>query len=246
MREVPLPGPAPLFVHPEWAEAFPWLVQGTTGRGEGESPFDFSLFGTGRTRDVMERWQALAEATGMERRVHGRQVHGASVRLHEGGPPGLYVAPACDGHVSATPGVLLTVGLADCVGVSLVAPERRVVALLHGGWRGVAAGILERSLEVLWERLAVTPGELHLHLGPAICGSCYEVGPEVHEALGVPTSGGAAPVDLRAVLAEGARAAGVPAERITASSHCTRCGDSPFFSHRGGAAERQLSILGVR
>jgi YfiH family protein len=246
VREVALDAPVPLFVHPEWAHAFPWLVQGITGRGEGGAPFDLALFGRGPTAEVLARWDALGGAVGVERRVHGRQVHGAAVRVHEAGPPGLHVAPACDGHATAAPGVLLTVGLADCVAASLVDPDRRAVALLHCGWRGAAAGILERGVEVLEERFTSEPGGLHLHLGPAICGACYEVGPEVHQALGLQVPEAPTPVDLRVVLVGRALAAGVLPERVTVSEHCTRCGDSPFFSHRGGDFQRHQAFLGVR
>ena len=246
VREARAGAGAPIWTLPEWGEAFPWLVQGVTGRGEDPEPFDLALFGTGRTVDVLSRWEALARATGIQRVVHGRQVHAATVRLHEEGPPGLHVAPACDGHVTAAPEVLLTVGLADCVGVSVVDPERRAVALLHCGWRGTAAGMLETGVATLRERLDSAPGDLHVHLGPAICGECYEVGPEVHERLGLVVPEGPRPVDLRAALAARALAAGVPAGRITTSGHCTRCGDSPFFSHRGGDAERHQAFLGIR
>ena len=244
VRELPADGEVPRVQHPEWSEAFPWLVQGTTTRGE-PSPWDFALFGAGATARVLGRWEALGRATGIERLIHGRQVHADAVRLHEEGPPGLQVSPPCDGHVTARSGVLLTVGLADCVAVSLVEPRRRVIALLHAGWRGAAAGILDRGLEVLRDRLAVAAGDLHAHLGPSICGACYEVGPEVHEALGLPRPERPAPVDLRAVLARRAVEAGITPERITVSAHCTLCGGSPFFSHRGGSAERQVAFLGV-
>lgn len=235
----------PLWEHPDWAARFPWLIQGVTGARAGPETFDLALFGDGRPRDVMERWWALGRATGAVRLVHGHQVHGAVVRVHGDGPPGLHVSPATDGHVTRAPGVLLAVSVADCVPISLVAPEARVVALLHGGWRGVAAGILERGLELLAGRLDVKADALHVHLGPAICGACYEVGPEVHRGLGLAEPPGARPIDLRAVVAERARRAGVAAERITTSTWCTRCGDGPFFSHRGGCAERQVAVLGI-
>lgn len=85
-----------------------------------------------------------------------------------------------------------------------------------------------------------------MHLGPAICGSCYEVGPEVFGALGLPTPDGPTPLDLRAALAERAAAEGVPSTSITVSGHCTRCTDSGLFSHRGGDAGRQVGYLGLR
>src|SRR5947208_4301741 len=38
---------------------------------------------------------------------------------------------------------------ADCIPIYLVVPQKRVVALLHAGWRGTAGGILERGVELL-------------------------------------------------------------------------------------------------
>lgn len=235
----------PLWTHPEWRERFPWLIQGITGSGAEERPFDLALFGRGRPHEVMERWWSLGRAVGAHRIVHGHQVHGAVVRVHDDGPAGLHVFPATDGHVTRASGVVLAVSVADCVPVALVDPARRAVALLHAGWRGVAAGILERGLAVMEERLLARADELHVHLGPAICGRCYEVGPEVHRGLGLPEPSAPEPLDLRAVAAERALAAGVRPDRLTVSTWCTRCGDSPFFSHRGGRPERQVAFLGV-
>jgi len=237
----------PLWDLPEWRERFPWLIQGVTAaRVEaGAVPFDLALFGDGRPREVVERWWALGRATGAFCLVHGHQVHGAVVRLQGDGGPGLHLSPATDGHATRAPGVLLAVSVADCVPISLVDPEKRVIALLHGGWRSVAAGILEGGLDLLAGRLDVHARDLHVHLGPAICGSCYEVGPEVHRELGLPEPARPEPIDLRAVIAARARQAGVLDERITSSSWCTRCGEGPFFSHRGGCAERQVAVLGI-
>jgi hypothetical protein len=117
--------------------------------------------------------------------------------------------------------------------------------VVHAGWRGTAAGALEAGLDVFAERLGSRPEDLHVHLGPAICGSCYEVGPEVHAALSLPAPGGRAPADLRAVLVRRALTAGVDGGRVTVSEWCTRCGDSPFFSHRGGDSERQVAFAGL-
>lgn len=251
IRETPSPGThLPALTHPGWAGELPWLAQGITTRGPGPEPFDLALFGDAPGHRVHERWTTLREATGCARAVHGRQVHARRVALHDAGPPGLFLAPDCDGHVTRAPGVLLTVSVADCVPVSVVDARLRAVALLHAGWRGAAAGILERGLAVLGERFGSDPGDLHLHLGPSICGACYEVGPEVHEALGLDAPSGPVPVDLRGVLAEHAADAGVGEERITVSRWCTLCGgggeEGALFSHRGGDRERQMAFLGIR
>ncbi len=246
LRETRLPLAAPVYGHPEWAARFPWLVQGTTGRGEDVEPFDLRLFGVEPVGRVMARWRVLRETTGCARAVHARQVHGAHVLVHADGPAGLLVADDADAHATRAPGTLLSVSVADCVPVFVVAPEPRAVAALHAGWRGLAAGVIEAGLGALARLAGVGPAAFHVHLGPAICGRCYEVGPEVHEALGLPCPARNAPVDLRALAARRAEAAGVPADRIGTSAFCTRCDDSHFFSHRAGCAERQVGFIGVR
>ena len=80
-----------------------------------------------------------------------------------------------------------------------------------------------------------------MHLGPSICGRCYEVGTDVYEKLtGWPTRR-PRNVDLRALLAEQAKAHGVT--RWTASAECTRCDNDLLFSHRAGDAGRQVAVI---
>lgn len=241
VREEAASGDIPLHVHPAWAAELPWLVQGTTGSGPEEAPFDLGLFGATPVSDALARWRALRQSLDVPRAVHSRQVHGRAVQAHEDTEPGLFVTDGFDGHRTDRTGVLLTVSVADCVPISVVDVDTRRIALLHGGWRGTAAGILEEGLTAL----GADPGTVRVHLGPAICGACYEVGPEVHEALGLPRPAVNAPVDVRAVQARQAVAAGVAPRHVTVSTHCTRCG-AGFFSHRSGSAGRQMGVLAVR
>lgn len=229
-----------LHVHPGWTEELPWLVQGITGRDA-----DMSLFGRSPVGEVVPRWEQLRDRLLCASVVHARQVHRATVLLHDALPPGLIIAPDADGHVTRQAGVLLAVSVADCVPISIAAPGARAVALLHGGWRGVAAGILEQGVQTMLERLDAHAADLSVHLGPAICGECFEVGPEVPEGLGLEERD-ISHVDLRANLAHRAIALGVDPGRITISTFCTRHGSSPFFSHRGGCVERQIAVLAVR
>lgn len=246
----------PMLVHPGWAGRFPWLCQGMTTKGSGfdGEAFDLRLFGPDGSPaggpSVIERWRRILLQTGFVRAVHARQLHGRDLEIHPPLTPhctrGLYLAPDGDGQCTAATGILLTVATADCVPVSIVDAQRQVVSLLHAGWRGVAAGILEEGLRVLRGRFASDAGQLHVHLGPAICGACYEVGPEVFAELDLPVPPAPAMLDLRAVLRDRARDAGVPHEQVTTSAFCTRCGDSPFFSHRRGDHGRQVALLGLR
>jgi polyphenol oxidase len=228
-------GDVPLFVHPEWADRFAWLVQGTTPREAG----DFASFGTQSANAMNTQWRRMREHTAMQTSVMGRQVHGAVVREHGALSPGLLLADDSDGHITAAPGNLLAVSVADCVPVFVVQAAQRSVAVLHAGWRGTAAGILANCI-------ALMGNDVFLHFGPAICGECYEVGPEVHVALGLPEPARNRPVDVRAVLATQSGALGIAEDRITTSTWCTRCGDSPFYSHRAGHPERQVGVIGIR
>jgi YfiH family protein len=243
-----LPGDVPLWVHPRWEARFPWLVQGTTGRGRDEDPFDLGLSGAQPVGAALERWRALAAATGMQTAAHARQVHQADIWIHrEEGAPGILVMDGFDGHVTDRPGLLLSVGVADCVPVSVIDPETRTVALVHAGWRGTAAGIVERAVNRIVESWQATPERLWLHCGPAICGACYEVGPEVHQAIHPdrPVPSANTPIDVRAAIAERAVGMGLAPDHVSVSEHCTRCGSPDFFSHRGGSKARQMGVLGI-
>lgn len=241
-------GEVPVWKHPEWREELPWLVQGTTGTGADDG-FDLGLFGGVPVGRAVDRWRRLRQAVDMPAVVHARQVHGADIRHHADAlPAGLVVMEGFDAHVSGVPGLLMTVSVADCVPVFLVDERRRSVGLAHAGWRGAAAGIVERVIERMASVFATRAADLRVHFGPSICGECYEVGPEVHAAVtpGVPPPSEPTPIDLRAALAARVGAMGVDPRRTTVSAHCTRCGPGGFFSHRGGSAGRQMGVAGVR
>jgi YfiH family protein len=230
-------GDAPLFVHPEWRR-WGWLTQGITPRDAG----DFASFGEQSISTIHSQWRSLREKTGMQRCVLARQVHGAHVLSHETFADGLLLTGDADGHLTRVVGTMLAVSVADCVPVFIVDERARMVAILHAGWRGVVAGILSRGIKCLGGFIANT----FVHFGPSICGECYEVGPEVHGLLGLPVPAENKPVDLRAVLTQQARALRIPEANITTSTFCTRCNDSPFFSHRVGHTERQAAVIGLR
>lgn len=240
VREERLDGDPPRHVHPGWARAYPWLVQGTTGRGGPDGDWDFGLSGAAPVGDSLRRWRLLQSAADMDRVVHSRQAHLDRVLSHDSGPPGLALSDGFDVHYTQRADVLLTVSVADCTPIFIVDCRRRRIALLHAGWRGTAHRIIERGLEPFASDLAA----VQVHLGPAICGPCYEVGPEVHQALRLPAPCGPATIDMRSLQARQLVEAGVPAANVSVSRHCTRC-STDFYSHRGGDASRQLGFLGI-
>lgn len=210
----------------------------TTTRAAGT----FGLASDEPARIVMQRWRQLREELGPDgaRLASANQVHGARVVIHAAGWEGWLRVDAADGHVAPERGLALAVSIADCVPVFIGHPSG-AVALLHSGWRGTAARIVERGIEALAHR-GFAAGELRVHLGPAICGRCYQVGADVFRQLTGRESGRAAEcVDLRALIADHARAAGV--RHITTSALCTRCDNDRLYSHRAGDQGRQIAVI---
>lgn len=224
-----------------WEERYAGLRAGVTA---GSEAGDLGM-ATGRPPAEWARaLEGTVAALGGRAIALPRQVHGRRVVEVEGRPTGVLLPGEADGLTTAEAGTFLAVTVADCVPVFVLDPDARALGLLHAGWRGTAGGVLEAGLDALEARHGSRRSRLRLHLGPAICGECYEVGPEVARALGREADG-TVRVDLRAELADRASAAGVPGERVTRSGACTRCGADHFFSYRGtGTAKRMAAFLG--
>jgi YfiH family protein len=213
------------------------IVAFTTGRAAGS----FGMQTADPVRDVTARWGRLRALLGgpAARLATAFQVHGNTVLEHGGDWQGFLRGPAADGHVSPRRGTGMAVTVADCVPVFLAHPNGAAAAL-HSGWRGTVARITEVAIARL-ATLGAHPSELRLHCGPAICGRCYEVSPDVFLQLTGRDPGRPTTVDLRALIADHARAAGV--REITLSPLCTRCDNDRFYSHRAGDAGRQLGVI---
>ncbi len=209
----------------------------TTTRNAGT----FGLAGQDPVGDVMSRWTDLQGelAQNARRLVIGRQVHGTRVVAHSGGWEGFLRAGEADGHLATEKGIALSVSVADCVPVFIAHPSG-AVAILHSGWRGTAARIIDSGLAEFAKR-KIAPDELLMHLGPGICGRCYEVSAEVRAQLTGETANRAGNVDLRSLLAEHAHEAGV--QHISVSPYCTKCDNDRFFSHRAGDTGRQVGVI---
>lgn len=211
----------------------------TTSRHAGT----FGLSGADPVGEVMARWRSLRDALGPagSRVASATQVHGARVVEHGRGWEGWLRVDAADGHLTTERNTTLVVSIADCVPIFLADPAGRI-AILHSGWRGTAARIVDRGIDALVARGA-DPATIRLHCGPAICGTCYEVGADVRAQLLGPDYHQQGTVDLRALIAEHARARGV--QHVTISPACTRCNNDRFFSHRCGDAGRQLGVIAL-
>jgi purine-nucleoside/S-methyl-5'-thioadenosine phosphorylase / adenosine deaminase len=201
----------------------------------------YGLAGDEPVRVVMARWDGLRQelSTAGPRLATARQVHGDRVIAHGAGWEGWLRGGDADGHFTLDRGTGMAVTIADCVPVFL-AHSSGAAALLHSGWRGTASRIVERAID-LFDSRGMPGAELTLHLGPAICGRCYEVSPDVFGRLTGRTVDRPTTVDLRALIAGHAGLRGV--RRVSISDRCTRCNNDRFYSHRAGDSGRQLGVL---
>jgi YfiH family protein len=216
--------------------------------GVSEAPFDRLNLGV-LTEDwpiaVIENRNRLAAALGLNpaQIPIGLQVHGGDLAHHSGPQrPSPFALPGgplpeVDGHVVSAPGVAPLVFTADCLPVALSGP--RGAAMLHCGWRGLAAGIIAAG--------AGAVGATDAAIGPGIGSCCYEVGDEVLAAFSGLGEGVAARpmLDLAEVARHLLAAAGV--ERIEAAELCTSCEPELFFSHRrdAGRTGRQGGLVWI-
>jgi YfiH family protein len=219
--------------------------------GVSEEPFhslNLGLLTADGAEAVGENRRRVGEALGFgaDRFAFGRQVHGAE--LATGGaveapdffPPSngavrrTGTLPEVDGQVVFEPGTAGLIFAADCLPVALRGPGG--VAMLHCGWRGLAAGIVARGAEAVGASAAA--------IGPGIGPCCYEVGGEVLDSFSELGEGIAThrhldlPEVARRLLAE----AGV--EDVESAGLCTSCEEELFFSHRrdGGRTGRQAGV----
>jgi YfiH family protein len=243
--EIRIAGTIPRWEIPGWRDRF-GVEAGITGRASPEEEaFDLGLWSDRPVRLAMADWRQFRRSFPAFPSVAlAHQVHGNRVLWHVQPGSGWIIAEGADGHATRDAGLLLTITVADCVPLYLIAPEKGVIALLHAGWRGAAAGVLTSALMQLESKAGVRPGDIVLHAGVAISGARYQVGQEVFAALGLPTPRDRGQLDLRSVLAEQALALGVG--EVSVSGHCTAGEPESFYSHRGsgGAPGRMVAWLG--
>ena len=239
-------GPHPDWLIPDWAA--PGIQAFMTTRAGGVSAGPLASLNLGvAVQDlpeaVAENRRRVAAALGAAP-VFLRQVHGAEVlRLR---PEHLHAAaalPPADAAISTDPGLACAVQVADCLPVLFAGPGG--VGAAHAGWRGLAGGVLERTVAALCEACGCAPAELRAWLGACIGPQAFEVGADVLAAFGAPAqaqdqaffryqpNAQGQPrwrADLAGLAAARLRALGL--RHISGGGWCTVSQPSRFFSFR--------------
>lgn len=148
--------------------------------------------------------------------------------------------------------VLISVAVADCLPVFMVNPKRRIIGMIHAGWRGTLLGVASRTLEKAKRRFGCEPGEFRVLFGPCIQSCCYRVSDDVAVLFDPDcvnrSPDGKATLDLvRANLKQLANS-GVKEDRIFATAVCTFCEEELFYSYRREEEDcgRMIGFLGLR
>jgi YfiH family protein len=173
--------------------------------------------------------------------VHGRGV--VEIRATQPGPP-----PRADAAIARERGAVAVIQVADCLPVLLAAADGSCVAAAHAGWRGLAAGVLEATVE----RLATDPRGLIAWLGPGIGPQHFEVGAQVREAFLAQDPAAAVAFranergrwqcDLVALARQRLQQAGV--RQVFGGEWCTYADRARFFSYRrDGQCGRMAALV---
>jgi YfiH family protein len=174
------------------------------------------------------------------------QVHGVAVHRASHHDALEAVPPTADAAVTRDSGVVLAVMVADCLPVLLASADGSVLGAAHAGWRGLVAGVIERTVEAMDH----DPAGLEAWLGPCIGPRHFEVGGEVREAFLAAgdaagafeaTPGGKWLCDLPALAR--ARLARLGVSRVAGGQWCTVADPVRFFSHRRDRQTGRMAAL---
>ncbi len=213
----------------------------------------------GSTEEVVEvRSRVLTEiGLGLEALVLAEQVHGDAIRRARAEDRGRGAfsqtdrLPPADGLVTDVPGLAVGILVADCCCILMADIQGRAVGAIHSGWRGTAAGIARRAVEVFLSEFAIPPAELVAWISPAISVRNYRVGEEVWNAVREKWGDehlrkDPLRVDLSGLCREQMVAAGMRADAIAVSGICTLESPSCFSHRRGDRPEgRMLGVIAL-
>lgn len=251
----------PDWLRPDWRLDRVQAVMTTRRGGVSSGPFDSMNLrdGLGDDARAVAINQARLTASIGATPIYLNQVHGHRVvqlnAIDARAGASRHDADAC---LTTEPGLACTVQVADCLPVLFAAPG--VVAAAHAGWRGLAAGLLEATLDAVCAAAGCAPDRVQAWLGPCIGLRRFEVGADVLQAFGVepgspPQAEDSAPARSFAPLKHGKWLADLPGlardrlsrrgvASISGGTWCTASDASRFFSfRRDGVTGRMVAAI---
>jgi len=210
-----------------------------------------------QTDRIAENYRHLMHAIGCENlpRFYLHQIHGSVVAVVDRAD--FSNSTKGDALVTAQPGLVLSVRVADCCPVLLATPDGHAVAAIHAGWRGAVGTVIQSAVAKLVEISTVKASSLIAAVGPCIGFDAFEVGPEVLAEFErvfkdeVPIrhhANGKGRVDLATACRRQLIGSGVSPDRIDVTDRCTHRDAREFFSHRRdmGVTGRMAALIASR
>lgn len=238
--------PHPQWLRPEWSAPARVRALMTTRAGGVSHGAYASLNLSERVGDdpfAVERNRGLLRAALPADPVWLQQVHGTDIV----DAAAVSSVPRADASWTRAHRVVCAVQVADCLPVLLADRAATVVGAAHAGWRGLAAGVVERTIEAM----RIRGGDCVAWLGPAIGQDAFEVGPEVREAFVAadpdaaaafrPGAAGKWHADLYALARMRLAQAGV--REVSGGGWCTSADEARFFSYRRSRTTGRMAAL---
>lgn len=211
---------------------------------------------------VLQNWGRLAAAFNipLEQFLVVNQVHKDDIFIVK--PYGGYFSSRAeldyDAIMTDRADLVICVKTADCVPVFIVDRVKKIIAVVHAGWRGTALGICAKAVRMLIENYGSQPQDILAAIGPSIGQCCYQVDAAVadnflrqednEKFLFAAKKSGKWLLDLACANRQQIINCGIPEENIDLSDLCTVCNQDMFFSHRGsgGITGRQINFMMIK
>ncbi len=133
--------------------------------------------------------------------------------------------------------LILAITVADCAPIYFYDPVKKVIALVHAGWRGVLGNIIAKTISVMKDSFSSDSKDLQVFVGPHIRACHFEVKDDVAEMFVgyqkfVVYQKEKIFIDLKGIIQEQLLAGGVSNENIIFNPSCTYCEEKTYFSWR--------------
>ena len=230
------------------------------GVSEGNfSSLNFSSREGDKTETVRQNWKILSTAFNLnvEQFFVVNQVHGESILIIDHPVHDLvsHHPLQFDAIITDQPGVAIGIKTADCVPIFLADTTKRIIGVVHAGWRGTSLSIAAKVVDVFVKRFSCRADDIIAVIGPSIGPCCYQVDEIVfdtmkthkdHESFFYPCCTQTRwMLDLPLANRLQITGSGIPPTNIYSMDYCTSCNTDMLYSHRGegGNTGRQLNFI---
>lgn len=256
----------------DWMDEYPWLVAGFSTRNGGNSLTPYASLNSGLhvgddPLDVVKNRKRLISLQNMpfELWTCANQIHGSTIYHVQSSDKGRgrssldSAIQGVDGLFTQESNIFLASFYADCVPIFFIDPKKRVIGIVHAGWKGTVAQIGSKLIQHWNKVFNSSPSDIKVAIGPAIGGCCYEVDNAVMDQFkpffhllskGATTikSNSKYQIDLKQINYDFLKQAGIRSEHIEVSQWCTSCRTDLFYSHRkeNGVTGRMTAFMTIK